>query len=132
MDVSVNHTVTPHWQKSDLPRNVWAPNLQPDVVDAIVLRYNFSARLKAILRTTPPSDSSEAPAKTYTTDKEFDSHSLADVERAVPTRLSIALKAAKPNSRNFFDIAANFTSYQSIDIGEKCKCSPCLGSLLSK
>lgn len=96
-------------------------------MDAIVLQYNFSARLKAILCTTPPSDSSEAPAETSTTDREFDSHSLADIERAIPTRLSSALKAAKPNSRNFFDIAANFSSYQSIDIGEKCKYSPCVG-----
>lgn len=87
----------------------------------------------AILRTTPPAppaNSIEAPAKNWTTEKELDSPSLADVERAFPpppTRLDSALEAAKSNTRNFFDIAANFSSYQSIDIGDKCGCSSCVG-----
>ncbi|KFY52453.1 hypothetical protein V496_08430 [Pseudogymnoascus sp. VKM F-4515 (FW-2607)] len=105
--------------------NIWAPDLQPDVVDAIGLRYGFSERLKAILRTTPPANSSEAPVENYTAEKEFDLPSVPDVEQGIPTpltRLSSTLKAAKPNTRNFFNIAANFSSYQSIDIGEKFIC----------
>lgn len=130
MDVSVCHAVNARWQKTDLLRNVWAPNLQPDVVKAIGLRYDFSARLMAILRTTPPPNSIEAPAENWKTEKELDSPSLPDVEQAIParlSRLSSTFDAAKPNTRNFFDIAANFSSYQSIDIGEKCGYSPCVG-----
>lgn len=117
-------------QGADLSRNIWAPDLQPDVVDAIGLRYGFSERLKAILRTTPPANSSEAPVENYTAEKEFDLPSVPDVEQGIPTpltRLSSTLKAAKPNTRNFFNIAANFSSYQSIDIGEKCEYGPCVG-----
>ncbi|KFY04101.1 hypothetical protein O988_00978 [Pseudogymnoascus sp. VKM F-3808] len=105
--------------------NVWAPNLQPDVVEAIGLRYNFSARLKSILCTTPPAKSNEAPKESYTTEKGIDSRIPIDVEKGVlnhPTRSDSALEAAKPHPRNFFDIAANFSSYQSIDIGDKFIC----------
>ncbi|KFZ08424.1 hypothetical protein V502_09362 [Pseudogymnoascus sp. VKM F-4520 (FW-2644)] len=105
--------------------NVWAPNLQPDVVKAIGIRYDFSARLMAILRTTPPPPNSiEAPAENWKTEKELDSPSLPDVEQARLTRVSSTLDAdaAKPNTRNFFDIATNFSSYQSIDIGDKFIC----------
>lgn len=130
LDVSANHAVAVRRQETDLPRNIWAPDLQPDVVDAIGLRYGFSERLKAILRTTPPANSSEAPVENYTAEKEFDLPSVPDVEQGIPTpltRLSSTLKAAKPNTRNFFNIAANFSSYQSIDIGEKCEYGPCVG-----
>lgn len=127
MDVSVCHAVNVRWQKTDLLRNVWAPDLQPNVVKAIGLRYDFSARLMAILRTTPPPNSIEAPAENWKTEKELDSPSLHDVEQAIPARLTRTLDAAKSNTRNFFDIAANFSSYQSIDIGEKCGYSPYVG-----
>ncbi|KFY18338.1 hypothetical protein V493_08714 [Pseudogymnoascus sp. VKM F-4281 (FW-2241)] len=103
--------------------NVWAPNSQPEVVNAIGFRYGFSTRLMALLLTAPPADSSEAPVENCTTEKGFDSPSLPDVEQAIPTRfsrLSSTLEDAKRNPRNFFNIAANFPSYQSIDIGPKC------------
>lgn len=122
MDVSVNHAVTVRWQITDIPRNVWAPDSQPDVVKAIGDRYGFSKRLVALLLTTPPPSSREAPAENWTPDKELDSPS-ADIEKASPARptpLDRDLKVVKPKTTNFFNIATNFSSYQSIDIGDKC------------
>lgn len=57
MDVSINHAVSVRWQITDFPRNVWAPDSQPDVVKAIGDRYGFSKRLVALLLTTPPPSS---------------------------------------------------------------------------
>ncbi|OBT90991.1 hypothetical protein VE02_00210 [Pseudogymnoascus sp. 03VT05] len=103
--------------------NVWAPDSQPDVVKAIGDRYGFSKRLVALLLTTPPPNSREAPAENWTPENELDSPS-ADIEKASaarPTHFDRALKV-KPNTTNFFNIAANFSSYQSIDIGDKFIC----------
>ncbi|KFY11666.1 hypothetical protein V492_04335 [Pseudogymnoascus sp. VKM F-4246] len=101
--------------------NVWAPHTQPDAVEAIGLRYGFSTRLMALLGTAPPASAREDPAENLTAGKELDSASFADVEQALPARPT-RLETAKPNTRNFFDIATNFSSYQSIDIGGKFIC----------
>lgn len=56
-------------------------------------------------------------------EKKSASTSLKDLELGIEMRQDNMREVPKAEDKNFFDIARNFTSYQSIDIGERDKCA---------
>lgn len=105
--------------------NIWAPNEQKDSVEAIGRRYGFSPRLLALLCTVPPL--AETPVQNDSLEEKSASTSIEDLERGIDMPQDSSREVRKAGDKNFFDIARNFTSYQSIDIGERDKCTyaPC-------
>jgi hypothetical protein len=102
--------------------NLWAPNTQRGSVEAIGRRYGFSPRLLELLCTAPPPVNVQQLV--HSDDSEDKSaSSLNDVELGIERRQDTMREVPKGENKNFFDIARNFTSYQSIDIGERDKCA---------
>lgn len=101
-------------------RNIWAPNTQSKVVKAIGHRYGFSARLMAVLCTTPPVNVNKQSVDVDSPENVYLSSGIVAAERGIGIARDNTLPATKLKSTNFYDIAKSFTSYQSVDIGDKC------------
>ncbi len=102
--------------------NFWNPGRQRQSIELLGRHYGFSPRLIELLCTVPPiiTDHS-ADATPSLVKRRSTSGSAVDVEKG--QSISLRQIDAPPSRRhNFYDIARNFTSYQSIDIGEEFIC----------
>ncbi|KAG9245642.1 hypothetical protein BJ878DRAFT_418765 [Calycina marina] len=102
--------------------NVWSPNKQTKLVDALAERYKFSPRLLAVIKTAPP------PPKQHNDDNHTGHHRPGtaqkdDVEANSSLRSSqLSSSSYAAMSTGHYDIAKLMINYHSVDIGTRFLC----------
>jgi hypothetical protein len=104
--------------------NIWAPNRQTGISEALAIHYKFSPRLGAIIQSTP--QDLEPPSKEPRLSKSRIRRQHVhkeDVELAT-TSLDTPRLSTPPEGReetSHYSIAKHMLNYQSIDVGNHCK-----------
>ena len=112
-----------------LSSNFWKPADHQKSIALLRRKYNFSPRLVEMITTRPPPISKAPISDDTSLSKKRDSssslvRSKADLEMGQLSPTS-STGSTLQREHNFYDIARNFTSYHSIDVGDQCKPYSC-------
>ncbi|KAG4032370.1 hypothetical protein MFRU_007g02740 [Monilinia fructicola] len=101
--------------------NIWGPNRQTDVIDVLAKRYGFSPRLLAIIKTLPPSKSSNKDHRVSYKEKLYEKD---DIETGRASMCISGGHAARPapGTASHYTIAQQMINYQSVDVGARFMC----------
>lgn len=116
-------------------RNVWGPHRQPALIDMLSMRYKFSPRLQAIIRSPPrkhtdPSHDKNKHASRFSrpkaSQKDDPEIALTNQDEQLPKAPSAASSVAPTTIRNHnnevdhYTLAEQMRHYHALDGGPQC------------
>ncbi|KAG9235638.1 hypothetical protein BJ875DRAFT_458578 [Amylocarpus encephaloides] len=108
--------------------NIWGPHLQPEVADCLGKQYDFSKRLRAIIKTKPIPEGDRPPGRErkHRFDKftDFIPHKERDLEKGRPSGdiARDAKIAAMMHGPSHYTIVNQMVNYHAMDFSNKFIC----------